>query len=75
MLAHPALKFGKLLFVKRKPLVGHIYEDQHNWDKGGNIYMLSPVRPDGIVTKLLPELDGGTFGRSTFTTSAQRPSP
>jgi hypothetical protein len=63
LLAHPALKFDKLLFVKRTPFWGHIYEDQHNWDKGGNIYMLSPVRPDGIVTKLLPELDGGTFGR------------
>ena len=63
MLAHPALKFDKLLFIKRKPFGGHIYEDQHNSQMGGNIYLLSPVTPDGKVTKLVPELDGGLFGR------------
>ena len=63
MLAHPALKFDKLLFIKRNPYGGHIYEDQHNGGQVGNIYILSPVSPDGKVTKLVPELDGGTFGR------------
>ncbi len=63
MLAHPALKFDKLLFIKRKPYHAHIYEDQHHSGMGGNIYLLSPVTPDGKVTKLVPELDGGLFGR------------
>jgi hypothetical protein len=63
MLAHPALKFDKLLFIKRKPYHAHIYEDQHHSAVGGNIYLLSPVTPDGKLTKLVPELDGGLFGR------------
>ncbi|MHC4506642.1 MAG: carbohydrate-binding protein, partial [Planctomycetota bacterium] len=63
MLAHPALALGKLLFVKRKPYHAHIYEDQHHSAAGGNIYLLSPVAADCKVTRLVPELDGGLFGR------------
>jgi len=63
MLAHPALKFDKLLFIKRSPYKAHIYEDQHHEGGNSNIYLLSPVAPDGKVTKLVPELDGGLFGR------------
>ena len=72
MLAHPALKFDKLLFIKRKPFHGHIYEDHHNSSPGGNIYLLSPVRPDGKVTKLVPELDGGLFGRFDLSFDAKK---
>jgi len=63
MLAHPALKFDKLLFIKRAPYRAHIYEDHHHRGGGSNIYLLSPVAPDGKVTKLVPELDDGLFGR------------
>ncbi|MBT3200238.1 MAG: hypothetical protein HN350_10000 [Phycisphaerales bacterium] len=63
MLAHPLLKFDKLLFIKRQPYTGHIYEDQHNSKMGGSLCMLSPVRPDGKVTSLVPQFDGGLFGR------------
>jgi hypothetical protein len=63
LLTHPMLKFDKLLFIKRKPFVGHIYEDQHNSQMGGSLCLLSPVRPDGKVTSLVPQLDGGLFGR------------
>jgi len=63
MLAHPALKFDKLLFIKRNPYNAHIYEDHHHKGEDSNIYLLSPVAPDGKVTKLVPELDGGLFGR------------
>jgi hypothetical protein len=65
LLGHPMLKFGckKLLFIKRQPYTGHIYEDQHNSKMGGSLCMLSPVRPDGKVTSLVPQLDGGLFGR------------
>jgi len=63
LLAHPLLKFDKLLFIKRHRFNGHIYEDQHNSKMGGSLCMLSPVRPDGKVTSLVPQLDGGLFGR------------
>ncbi len=63
MLAHPALKFDKLLFIKRRPYNAHIYEDHHHKGGDSNIFVLSPVTPDGKVTKLVPELDGGLFGR------------
>jgi len=63
MLAHPALKFDKLLFVKRRPYRGHIYEDHHQKTMGGSLCILSPVSPDGKVTRVAPELDGGLFSR------------
>ena len=63
MLANPALKFDKLLFVKRRPYFAHIYEDHLFNREGGSLCVLSPVSPDGKVTSLVPELDGGIFTR------------
>jgi len=64
MLAHPALKFDRLLFVKQRArsfstYTGHLAKG----DPGGNLCVLSPVSPDGNVTELVPELDNGVFGR------------
>jgi len=72
MLAHPALGFDKLLFIKRKPYRAHIYEDHHHSGGDSNIYVLSPVSPDGKVAKLVPELDGGLFGRFDLSFDATR---
>ncbi|MDP6545002.1 MAG: hypothetical protein QGH60_13515 [Phycisphaerae bacterium] len=66
MLAHPALKtFDKLLFLKRKPQGGHIYEGhmQRNKNLGSSLCILSPVSPDGKVTDIAPQLAGGLFSR------------
>jgi hypothetical protein len=64
MLAHPALKFDKLLFVKQKSrsfstYTGHLTKG----DPGGNLCVLSPVSADGKVTELVPELPNGVVGR------------
>jgi len=64
MLAHPALRFDKLLFVKQKgrsfsTYTGHLTKG----DPGGNLCVLSPVSPSGKVTELVPELPNGVFGR------------
>ena len=64
MLAHPALKFDKLLFVKQKgrsfsTYTGHLAKG----GPGGNLCVLSPVSPNGKVTELVPELANGVFGR------------
>jgi hypothetical protein len=62
--AHPALKFDKLLFLKRPSGgYGHTYTDQHASGSSGNIFLLSPVSAGGKVTKLIPKLDGGLFDR------------
>ncbi len=69
MLAHPALKFDKLLFLKRAANVyGHTYSDQNANKMGGNLCILSAASgnigaPDGKVTTLVPELEGGLFDR------------
>jgi len=73
MLAHPALKFDKLLFFKRNAGgYGHTYTDQHASGSGGNICLLSPVTADGKVTKLVGELDGGLFDRFDLSWDAKR---
>jgi hypothetical protein len=73
MLAHPALRFDKLLFVTRPPYKAHhIYEDQDANDMGGNLCVLSPVTPDGKVTELVPELNGGLFSRFDLSYDAKR---
>jgi len=64
MLAHPALKFDKLLFMKQKgrsfsTYTGHLTKG----DPGGNLCVLAPVSPGGKVTELVPELANGVFGR------------
>ena len=61
---HPLLDFDKLLFIKRpKQGYGHTYADQHSRELGGSLCVLSPVSPDGTVTSLVPELEGGLFDR------------
>jgi len=64
MVEHPSLKFDKLLFVTQKSrytstYTGHLTRSS----AGGNLCVLSPVSPNGKVTKLVPELEGGVFGR------------
>ena len=64
MLAHPALKFDRLLFLMQVYRGVSIYTGHlANGNPGGNLCVLSPVSPNGKVTKLVPELDGGVFGR------------
>ena len=73
MLAHPALKFDKLLFVRRKHRGSSSYTGHYNHSNpGGNLCILSPVRPDGKVTELAPELAGGLFGRFDLSFDATR---
>jgi hypothetical protein len=73
MLSHPALKFDKLLFLKRSSGgYGHTYSDQHGESTGGNLCVLSPVTPDGKVTELVPELNGGLFDRFDLSYDAKR---
>jgi len=63
LLGHPELVFDKLLFVKRNPYNGHIYEDHHQKQMGGSLCILSPVSPEGKVTDIAPQLAGGLFSR------------
>ncbi len=73
MLADPALKFDRLLFVKQKgrsfsTYTGHLTKG----DPGGNLCVLSPVTPDGNVTELVPELANGVFGRFDLSCDATK---
>jgi len=74
MLAHPALGFDKLLFLKRKPEGGHIYEghQQKNEMMGSSLCVLSPVSPDGKVTDIAPQLAGGLFSRFDLSFDARK---
>jgi hypothetical protein len=66
MLNHPALRLDckKLLFLQRSAGgYGHTYSDQQSGGAGGNLCVLSPVGPEGKVTRLVKELDGGLFDR------------
>ena len=64
MLAHPAMKFDRLVFLKQKHRTVSIYTGHASDDgPGGNLCVLSPVSPNGKVTELVPELSGGVFGR------------
>jgi len=73
MLAHPALQFDRLLFLKRAAnIYGHTYSDQHANNMGGNLCVLSPVAPDGKVTTLVPELEGGLFDRFDLSFDAKK---
>jgi len=63
MLAHPALGFGKLLFLKRRPEGGHIYEGHQQKALGSRLCVLSPVSPDGKVADVAPQLADGLFSR------------
>jgi hypothetical protein len=73
MFAHPELNFDKLLFFKRNSrFYGHTYVDQHHFKPGGNLCVLSPVRPGGKVTTLVPELEGGMFDRFDLSYDAKK---
>ena len=67
MLNDPALGFNALLFVKSLYQRSSTYMKHEDNSKGrysgGNLCVLSPVRPDGKVTELVPELSDGTYGR------------
>jgi len=72
MLAHPALKFDKLLFVKRTPFTFNTYQDSKANTEGGSLCVLSPVSPDGKVSSVVPELDGGIFSRFDLSFDAKK---
>jgi hypothetical protein len=75
MLDHPLLDFDKLLFVKRLTYgSSHIYSDFADGSRkmGGNLCILSPVSRDGKVTELVPELNGGLFGRFDLSFDAKK---
>jgi len=64
MMAHPAMNFEHLLFLKRpQNIYGHTYSDQNANSMGGSLCALSPVAPGGKITPLVPELEGGLFDR------------
>ena len=72
---HPLLDFDKLLFVKRLTYgSSHIYSDFADGSRkmGGNLCILSPVSRDGKVTELVPELNGGLFGRFDLSFDAKK---
>ncbi len=64
-LQNPLLDFDKLLFVKRQTYnTSHIYTTYFDGSRrpGGNIYLLSPVRPSGGAAPLVKELgDDGIY--------------
>jgi len=74
MLAHPALKFDKLLFVKRRREAHNTYADTGGdmGVEGGKLCILSPVTPNGKITNLVPELDGGRFSRFDLSFDAKK---
>lgn len=62
--ANPLLDFGQLVFIRRKTYqASHYYTDYIDGCKfyGGNVCVLN-LR-DGKVRDLVPELEGGIFGR------------
>jgi len=61
MLDHPALKFDKLIFLKREPVACNSYSDPGICGSAGNLCILSPVSTDGKVTRLVEGLEDGAF--------------
>ncbi|MBL7134512.1 MAG: hypothetical protein ISS78_10475, partial [Phycisphaerae bacterium] len=73
MLDHPALKFDKLIFVKRMTRGASVYTGHRDsGNPGGNLCVLSPVSAGGKVVELVPELAGGVFGRFDLSFDATR---
>jgi len=72
LMARPELNFDKVLFIKRKKgSYGSTYGGG-GADTGGNLCILSPVAPDGKVTPLAPQLEGGVFDRFDLSFDAKR---
>ena len=73
MASHPLMNFDKLLFIRR-PVHGynHTYAVQRTMTMGSSLCILSPVSPDGKVTSLIPELDGGLFDRFDLSFDAKK---
>jgi len=72
LVSHPAIDFDKLLFFKRTAFTGNTYTDNKMNAVGGGIYVLSPVSPEGKVTNLIPELEGGLFTRFDLSFDAKK---
>jgi len=77
MLANPALKIDKLLFVRQEYAPASTYTLQKiHYNKtdsnAHNLCLLSPVSADGKVTPLVPELNGGGFGRFDISFDASK---
>jgi len=72
MLDHPALKFDKLLFLKREPVACNSYSDPGIGGTDGNLCILSPVSADGKVTRLVEELKDGAFSRFNLSFDARK---
>jgi hypothetical protein len=75
VLADPLLNFDRLLFVRRLTYTSsHIYTDHFDGSTrmGGNLCILSPVAPGGKATALVPQLEGGLFGRFDLSHDARR---
>ncbi|MCP4642556.1 MAG: hypothetical protein GY851_19080 [bacterium] len=74
LLAHnPLMAFDRLIFVRRPTYQStHYYTDYIDGcvHYGGNVCVLS--LEDGTVTDLVPELDGGIFGRYDLSFDATR---
>ncbi len=73
VLKHPLLECGKLLFIRRYTYQSsHYYTDYIDGCRhfGGNLCVLSLA--DGKVTELVPQLEGGIFGRFDLSFDARR---
>jgi hypothetical protein len=63
-LSNPLLDFGRLLLTRRYSFhSSHIYTDHYDGSTrfGGNLAVLSPVRPDGDARDIVTGLEGGIF--------------
>ena len=73
LLAHPLLKFDKLLFLKRGGWgSSHVYNNYGGGGMGSSLCILSPVRPDGKITDVAPELTEGLFGQFDLSFDAKK---
>lgn len=67
--------FDRLVFVERQTYhSSHIYTDHFDGSSrfGGNLCILSPIAPDGKVTRIAPAHSDGIFGRYDLSFDARR---
>jgi hypothetical protein len=73
LLAHPLLKFDKLLFLKRHGWgSSHVYNNYGGGGKGSSLCILSPVVAGGTVTEVAPQLTEGLFGQFDLSFDAKK---